>query len=948
MSDKQAKLGRFSVFVLATAIVALGISAQQSSHTRIPLVTDWSSRHLIFSTPSTAAKLAEVSQDPRFQQQWLRRNLHPAPPTDGEDTIGASEVRGAGLPGGSIQWGVGGGRSKASLKRDWSTSLGPNATIGADTYPAKFSFDSSTASCANDFVVYGTSVTGAAAGANAAATGTFSSTGPNDGDTATLSYGSGSVATITASAAEAASNTGTFTGNPTNAQTATIGGSLVLKAVPGGQVTFNAEPASGDTLTVGSTMYAFANSPCTTSPCIVRSSTTSTDATNLQHAISNVCSAMHTDCEVTAANTSVTASAAGSVVTLTTVASPPAASYALSTNDANTAVAVGARGTGSNTGDNFVVGVTNGSSVSVNDATSLANDIAANGGGVGVTATSTGATVTVSATTAGTGGNSITLAEGLSNFTWAGTTLAGGAAPQTGDNFFAITNATGTALSLGTITNNFATAVTNESFDVGVPVTGSAAGDVVTLAPTASAPGSLGNGVGLTESMTNFVWNHTTMTGGVGQANIVAYSNLYSSCTAPVPTTFWSYFTGGTVQTSPVLSLDGKQVAFVQTTGTTASLVLLKWASASVTAGSPVTLTTTTASAYSSCSAPCMLTLAFNDGDNDTNSSPYYDYSGDALYVGDDNGTLHKFTPIFNGGTPAEIITSPWPVALTGSGGMQTTGPVYALNNGIYIASARTSNSGTTGGYLYRVNPTTGAVTSSAEISRVPGILDAPIVDPSAGEVYAFVSTDDTGDCTFGANCNGVFQFGTAFAAAAAGTEKEVGSQTLFGTALPLFTGDFDNTYFNSSDPPTGSLYVCGNVGGTVEIFRIPITTNTMGTVVTGPAITSGSTTCSPITEADSGTVDTIFVNVQNRGNVGNCTGGGCVMSFTVTSGTLPSGTAPAASLAESGGTSGVVIDTLGSSTAGANQVYFTPLGTGAVCPTAAGCAIQASQSGLN
>ena len=71
------------------------------------------------------------------------------------------------------------------------------------------------------------------------------------------------------------------------------------------------------------------------------------------------------------------------------------------------------------------------------------------------------------------------------------------------------------------------------------------------------------------------------------------------------------------------------------------------------------------------------------------------------------------------------------------------------------------------------------------------------------------------------------------------------------------------------------------------------------------------------------------------------------MMSFTVTGGTLSGGTAP----------------TLRSpkwryqrsdhrytriATGGANQVYFTPLSTGAVCPSAAGCAIQASQSGLN
>jgi len=961
MHEKQAKFVRFGVFLFATAAVALSLSGQQSNHVRTSLVTDWSSRHLIFSAPATFGKLAAVSQDPRYQQQWLRRNMHPAPPTDGQETNGATQMSSVpevdvaaefslGAPGGgSGGWGgggsLGGRRGQGNLKKDWSTSLGPNATAGADSYPAKFSFDSTTASCANDFVVYGTSVNGAAAGATATAQGTFSGAGPNDGETATLTYGSGATATVTATAATFASDTGTFTGNPNSTQTATIGGSLVLKGVPGGVIAVSADPTGGDTLTVGSTTYTF-HGTCTVAPCIVHSGSTTQDATNISEAIRNTCGSS-ANCIVTAANTSVTSAVVGSTVTLTTVASPPVSAYTLSaSNTASVAVTVGARGTGSNTGNNFVIGVINASPATTNDATSLAADIAANGGGVGVTATSSAGTVTVTATTGGTGGNGKTLTDTLGNFTWANPSTSGGAAPQSGSNFFAITDATGGTLTLSTIVGNFATAVGLESAAVNVPVTAAAASPNVNL--TASVPGSLGNGVTLADTLTNFSWNHATLTGGAGQASIVAYKNLYSSCGGSVPSTLWSYFTNGTVQTSPTLSLDGKQVAFVQSSaGGVASLVLLKWASASVTAGSPVTLTTTTASNYSACTAPCMLTLTFNGSPNDTNSSPYYDYSGDAIYVGDDNGTVHKFAPIFNGGTPAEITTSPWPIALTNSAGTQTTSPVYAINNGIYIGTARTGFGGTTGGYFYRINPTTGALTASAEIASTPGIVDAPIVDPSAGEVYVSVSTDTTGDCTFGANCSGVFQFGTAFAASAPGTEQEVGTGSFFG-AVPMFTGDFDNTYFNSSDPPTGSLYVCGQTGGDARIYRIPITTNTMGGPVAGPTLTSANRTCSPITEAFSGTTDMIFVNVQNSGNLGSCGGGGCVMSFNITSGTLPSGTAPTASLPENGGASGMVIDTLGSGTSGANQVYFSPLATGQVCPSGAGCAVQASQSALN
>lgn len=964
MNEKQAKLGRFGVSLFLAATVALGLSGQQSNHTRTPLVTDWSSRHLIFSTPTTRENLIAAMQEPRYQQQWLRRNLHPAPPKDGDGTLGALEMRGAAeaddaastFEGSSIVRDPAGKyhgpHVNTTIHRDWSTSLGPNATIGAGTYPAKFAFDTSTASCANDFVAMGTNVVGAAAGASATATGTFSGSGPNDGETATLTYGSGSVATVTATAAATASASGAFTGNSNAGQTATIAGTLTLTAVPGGTVTFaGGSPNNGDTVVIGATTYTLSTTCAAGPACVVRSAIVATDAANLVKAINNTCLVAHTDCNVTSgANTSVTATSALGVVTLTNKVGAPAA-YTLSESATNTTVDVGARGSGSNTGTNFVIGVTNATAVASNNATSLAADIAANGGGVGVTASSNNGTVTVTATTAGTGGNGKTLAETLGNFTWTNASTAGGAAPQSGNNFFAITNATGTALSLTTITSNFATAVGNETTTAGVPVTVSPSGAVATVTASAVAPGSLGNGVALTDGLSNFVWNHTTLQGGVGQASIVAYKNLYSSCGGTVPTAFWSYFTNGIVQTSPALSLDGKQLAFVQSSaGGVASLVLLKWASAAVTAGSPVTLTTQTASAYSACTAPCMLTLQFNGAHNDTNSSPFYDYTNDILYVGDDNGVLHKFTPIFNGGTPAEITTSPWPVSLTNSAGMVTTSPVLSISdNAIFIGTARTSNGGTTGGYFYRVNPTSGAVIASDEIASVPGIADAPLVDAFAGRVYVSVSSDTTGDCLFGFNCSAVFQFGTAFAAASPGVEQELGTGS--GTR-PMFAGDFDNTYFNSSDPPTGSLYVCGQTGGNARLFRLPIAANVMGGAVNGPTLTNGgffsSTTCSPITEAFNGTTDLIFVSVQDNGDLGTCTGNGCVMAFNVTSGTLSTGASPTASLPENGGASGMIIDTLGSATVGANQVYLTPLATGQTCPSGAGCAIQASQSGLN
>jgi hypothetical protein len=56
---------------------------------------------------------------------------------------------------------------------------------------------------------------------------------------------------------------------------------------------------------------------------------------------------------------------------------------------------------------------------------------------------------------------------------------------------------------------------------------------------------------------------------------------------------YWVYDTGGAAVTSPVLSRDGTQVAFVQAGGEYPStLVLLKWAASTTdTIGSPMTLT---------------------------------------------------------------------------------------------------------------------------------------------------------------------------------------------------------------------------------------------------------------------------------------------------------------------------------------------------------------------
>ena len=370
------------------------------------------------------------------------------------------------------------------------------------------------------------------------------------------------------------------------------------------------------------------------------------------------------------------------------------------------------------------------------------------------------------------------------------------------------------------------------------------------------------------------------------QASIVAYDNLYSGCSGGVgvPTTYWAYNTGGAVVTSVVLSLDGSQLAFVQTptTSTQASLVLLKWKPTAdgATSTNPDSIGIAAAGAYPTCPAPCMTTLTFSGGANDTSSSPFYDYFNDALYVGDNDGSLHKFQPVFTSGTPTEVVTG-WPVLL--ASGIQLSSPVYDSVTGRVFVGAGWN--GTTGSKLYAVNSSTGAIAAtSAALGKGNGIASGPILDSTAGKVYVFVGTDNSpsGTCLGGGPCSGVYQF-TASSSLATSVEATVQRSTNSST-FTLNAGTFDNNYYTSSNS-TGNLYVCGNSLGTGILYQVPVTAGVMSTTsVAGPQLSgtvglAANAPCSAVTEIFNPSVggalgtDKIFVSTTGTGS-GFCSTG--------------------------------------------------------------------------
>jgi hypothetical protein len=392
------------------------------------------------------------------------------------------------------------------------------------------------------------------------------------------------------------------------------------------------------------------------------------------------------------------------------------------------------------------------------------------------------------------------------------------------------------------------------------------------------------------------------------QASIVAYDNLYSSCGGvAVPSTYWSYNTGGSVVTSVTLSLDGSQVAFIQTPTTVpiANLVLLKWKPTAdfATSTSPDSITiAATASLYPTCPAPCMTTLPFSGLANDTNSSPFYDYSNDALYVGDNSGALHKFHPVFGPGTPAEV-GSPWPVVL-GSGANKLDSPVLdSVTGRVFVG---TLFNGSSGAQLFAVDSSAGTIVgTSSPLGVGNGILDGPVVDSSAGKVYVFVGSDNStasSTCFQGGHpCAAVYQFATSFSSGL-GIEAKVSTGGNGTGTFTMYLGAFDNAYYTSPNS-TGTLYVCGNIRGIGAPFRIPVNAGVMSTASLGgfsfgSVAAPGSLPCGPLTEifnsnqnsgANSGGpagTDKVFLSTVGPGTTNPCFNngtGGCILDLPIT-----------------------------------------------------------------
>ena len=156
MNGTASRFLRLGVSLSGLMVLGWVLTGQAAKPARhgIPLPTDWSHSHLIFSRPGSPELLARVSEDPRYQQQIHRREqMLTLPASVGADAFPAAILKANGK----------------TFSRDWSEDLGSLASVGpvlAGIYPAKYSFSSTTANCSTDYVVYSTGLSGSGTQAN--------------------------------------------------------------------------------------------------------------------------------------------------------------------------------------------------------------------------------------------------------------------------------------------------------------------------------------------------------------------------------------------------------------------------------------------------------------------------------------------------------------------------------------------------------------------------------------------------------------------------------------------------------------------------------------------------------------------------------------------------------------------------------------------------------------
>jgi hypothetical protein len=458
-----------------------------------------------------------------------------------------------------------------------------------------------------------------------------------------------------------------------------------------------------------------------------------------------------------------------------------------------------------------------------------------------------------------------------------------------------------------------------------------------------------------------------------GQANLVGVTNLYSGSTprlcGAAPTVNWAYngsTAGGAVLTSPVISLDGKKIAYVESAGAATVFHVLTWKAGQGTAAT--TAVTPTLNGACNATSSCLKSVTLSLTASDTLSSPWIDYQTDKAFVGTNDGKIYRISCVFNcalNSNPAVDWTYALPVAGTGGAAAQPNGPVYDYPSGrLFVGDqlgelwainasggSPTLNAGPVmigGGGCTTTNPPgrTGTPAPCTASGASYGITDSVIMDSSGASqrIYAFSGNDGTA----GASAV-VAQIKMDFTGLVR-THIGLGSVGNTTTNVNIHNGAFDNNYYGAT-PSTGELFVCGTGPGDTNPYHYwigfdayPVMDSTpTGSIARSPS--AAGLACAPFTEIynpninlGGGHHDLLISGLMGAGTNGQ------IITNDISSGSISIGLS---NVSYAGGVSGIIVDNV--STSGqASSVYFSTQGVVNVgnCNNAR-CAVKLTQLDL-
>jgi hypothetical protein len=472
-----------------------------------------------------------------------------------------------------------------------------------------------------------------------------------------------------------------------------------------------------------------------------------------------------------------------------------------------------------------------------------------------------------------------------------------------------------------------------------------------------------------TNDVAIFTVNTTT---SATQPNIVAFNNLYSGTPTtgicnrtPNPptddgvsaTTFWSYnviAADGQVSTSPALSLDGNEVAFVETgSGATAHFHVLSGSGGSLGLGGDgvnpsnaqdATSDTETINAAFGFVDPLIeLTgnatdLALNIGttQSDTLSSPFVDYLHNLAYVGNDSGELFRIQNVFCTSTTAVCTTtgSPAPSLDTSWGGGtgaisvctgKLSGPVVDSGTGnIFVGCS----DGNIYGFTSSGAPLTNPSVSVGDGTATGGVVDPPMIDAVNHFVYAV--SGSSGGSSVLVQASTVDLSGKVTALLGAGAQ------------FSLHDPAFNAAYFSSGTSTDWLIYDWAvDSSNNIALYGVgfgPGHVMTSGAAGNVFAVTGSSRNeLSPATEFLNGATDQLFVSGIAATNPNFVEYN--INTFPTTFPPIDGSNAVGATTAEGSGTTGIIVDNI-SGSAQASSIYFGVLGSNT--------AVKLTQSGLN